>query len=302
MAPEALLDPKAATEASDVFSLGAIAYPPLRRAAPGRQPGRGGPGAGGAQRAEGLRRARRGRARAGGADPLEHPPRRRPPHRVGEPTSSKLLDEVEDELTGPGRTRRSTRRGPGAATRSRAASSSSGSSARARPASRCWRAATARSSSSRSPATPDDDARLATRRPRPSEAPQRVHRRPARGREIGGRAVLVLDKAGDETLAERLRKEGRLGLELLQRFGDDLLQAVCLAGAHGVAHRDIKPDNIGVRSRQGSGCNWSCSTSRCRAPGRSNVQVGTHRLPRPVPVEAQARRGGTCRPSGMRRR
>ena len=63
----------------------------------------------------------------------------------------------------------------------------------------------------------------------------------------------MLDKAGDETLAERLRKEGRPGLELLQRFGDDLLQAVASLERHGVAHRDIKPDNIGVRSLTSSG-------------------------------------------------
>src|SRR5207302_5581904 len=67
-------------------------------------------------------------------------------------------------------------------------------------------------------------------------------------REMHGRTVLVLDKSGDETLADRLRKEARLGLELLQRFGEDLLQAVASLERYGVAHRDIKPDNIGVRS------------------------------------------------------
>src|SRR5205085_9649224 len=66
--------------------------------------------------------------------------------------------------------------------------------------------------------------------------------------EMGGRAVLVLDKAGDETLAERLRNEGPCGLDLLQHFGEDLLQAVASLERHGVAHRDIKPDNIGVRA------------------------------------------------------
>jgi hypothetical protein len=66
-----------------------------------------------------------------------------------------------------------------------------------------------------------------------------------------GRVVLVLDKAGDETLATRLRQEGRCGLDLLQRFGEDLLAAVDSLERAGIAHRDLKPDNIAIRvSRQ----------------------------------------------------
>ena len=38
--------------------------------------------------------------------------------------------------------------------------------------------------------------------------------------EIGGLAALFLASAGDETLGERLRQEGRLGPDLLQRFGE----------------------------------------------------------------------------------
>ncbi|HSX81622.1 MAG TPA: BREX system serine/threonine kinase PglW, partial [Candidatus Saccharimonadia bacterium] len=69
--------------------------------------------------------------------------------------------------------------------------------------------------------------------------------------DMHGRMVLVLDKAGDETLATRLRQEGRCGLDLLQRFGEDLLAAVDSLERAGIAHRDIKPDNIAVRvSRQ----------------------------------------------------
>ena len=66
--------------------------------------------------------------------------------------------------------------------------------------------------------------------------------------EMAGRTVLVLQKAGDETLAGLLRKEGVPSLELLGRYGDDLLSALSSLERHGVAHRDIKPDNIGIRS------------------------------------------------------
>lgn len=49
-----------------------------------------------------------------------------------------------------------------------------------------------------------------------------------------------------ETLGQRLRKEGRLHIDHLQRFGDDLLDVVKYLEEQGIAHRDIKPDNIAV--------------------------------------------------------
>ncbi len=64
--------------------------------------------------------------------------------------------------------------------------------------------------------------------------------------EIGGRLALVLDKAGDETLGQRLRREGPLHVDLLQRFGEDLLQTIDWLEQKGIPHRDVKPDNIGI--------------------------------------------------------
>ena len=66
--------------------------------------------------------------------------------------------------------------------------------------------------------------------------------------EIAGRTVLVLQKAGEESLALHLRKYGVPALDLLQRYGDHLLSAVESLERHGVVHRDIKPDNIGIHS------------------------------------------------------
>jgi serine/threonine protein kinase len=65
---------------------------------------------------------------------------------------------------------------------------------------------------------------------------------------INGRTALLLQKAGEKTLAAQLRSEGVPSLEMLARYGDDLLSAVSSMERHGVAHRDIKPDNIGIRS------------------------------------------------------
>jgi serine/threonine protein kinase len=66
---------------------------------------------------------------------------------------------------------------------------------------------------------------------------------------IGGHAAIVIEFAGEETLAERIKREGPLGLELLERLGEDLLRAVSALEEQGVAHRDVKPANIGVGRR-----------------------------------------------------
>jgi serine/threonine protein kinase len=65
-------------------------------------------------------------------------------------------------------------------------------------------------------------------------------------RDYQGRVGILLDRAGDKTLAQRLREEGRLHLELRERFGEDLLQVVDWLEQGGVPHRDIKPENLGV--------------------------------------------------------
>ncbi len=71
--------------------------------------------------------------------------------------------------------------------------------------------------------------------------------------EIGDRAAFLMrpvfaekEKQTIETLGHRLRKEGRLHIDLLQRFGEDLLDVVKFLEERGIPHRDIKPDNIAV--------------------------------------------------------
>jgi serine/threonine protein kinase len=65
--------------------------------------------------------------------------------------------------------------------------------------------------------------------------------------EVGGRRVLVLENAGDTTLGEALRGRARLSLDLLERWGTDLLEALVALDRAGIDHRDIKPANLGVR-------------------------------------------------------
>lgn len=71
--------------------------------------------------------------------------------------------------------------------------------------------------------------------------------------DIGDRVAFLMrpvlvdrEKRIVETLGQRLRREGRLHIDLLQRFGEDLLDVVRYLEEQGVYHRDIKPDNIAV--------------------------------------------------------
>ncbi|MGH3902702.1 MAG: BREX system serine/threonine kinase PglW [Pseudonocardiaceae bacterium] len=63
---------------------------------------------------------------------------------------------------------------------------------------------------------------------------------------IGSRTALVLEHAGDATLGDVLAGRARQSIDLLERWGTDLLDAVVELDRVGVTHRDIKPANLGV--------------------------------------------------------
>lgn len=69
--------------------------------------------------------------------------------------------------------------------------------------------------------------------------------------DLGGHTALLLDYTSEGTLAHRLRHMGAVQLELLERFGDDLINAVAHLEDQGIVHRDIKPENMGL-IKQGS--------------------------------------------------
>lgn len=93
---------------------------------------------------------------------------------------------------------------------------------------------------------------------------------------IGNRVGILLAMAGEQTLGQRLREEGPLHLDLLQRFGEDLLEAVVHLHDRGINHRDIKPDNLGVRAvGRGDAVHLTLfDFSLARAPA-DNIRAGT---------------------------
>ena len=69
--------------------------------------------------------------------------------------------------------------------------------------------------------------------------------------DIAGHTSLLIDYTSEGTLAQRIRSIGAVQLELLERFGDDLLSAVAHLEDQTVFHRDLKPENVGLM-KQGS--------------------------------------------------
>ncbi|MDN5916638.1 MAG: BREX system serine/threonine kinase PglW [Pseudonocardia sp.] len=63
---------------------------------------------------------------------------------------------------------------------------------------------------------------------------------------VGTRTALLLRHAGDQTLGDVLGERRRQSIDLLERWGTDLLDAVVELDRIGVVHRDIKPANLGV--------------------------------------------------------
>jgi serine/threonine protein kinase len=70
---------------------------------------------------------------------------------------------------------------------------------------------------------------------------------------ISGRPAILMERAGDKTLAQWIRGGDPLSLDLMRRFGEHLLSAVEHLEQEGIAHRDIKPDNVGIAKIAGSG-------------------------------------------------
>ena len=89
----------------------------------------------------------------------------------------------------------------------------------------------------------------------------------------------VMPYVPGESLRQMLRRERRLSIELTLRTGGEVLDALAHAHAHGIAHRDIKPDNV-VLSPEGAvlvdlGIARAIATSGEDRVTRSGFVVGT---------------------------
>lgn len=93
---------------------------------------------------------------------------------------------------------------------------------------------------------------------------------------VAGRTALLMRSAGPKTLARKIKEDGRLSLDLLQRFGEELIEVVNYLEDHGVAHRDLKPENIGIGEASSRKLQLVVfDFSLCRTPA-DNITAGTH--------------------------
>ena len=68
-----------------------------------------------------------------------------------------------------------------------------------------------------------------------------------------GRPAILMERAGERTLAQWIRGGDALSLDLMRRFGEHLLSAIEYLEQEGIAHRDVKPDNVGIAKVAGTG-------------------------------------------------
>lgn len=93
---------------------------------------------------------------------------------------------------------------------------------------------------------------------------------------VSDRPAILMERAGEKTLAQWIRGGDTLSLDLIRRFGENLLSALEHLEQEGIAHRDIKPDNIGIAKASGNGAYRLVlfDFSLSRAPAE-NIQAGT---------------------------
>lgn len=93
---------------------------------------------------------------------------------------------------------------------------------------------------------------------------------------VAGRPAILMERAGERTLAQWVRGGDALSLDLMRRFGEHLMEALEHLEQTAVAHRDIKPDNIGVAKVGASGAYRLVlfDFSLTRAPAES-IHAGT---------------------------
>lgn len=93
---------------------------------------------------------------------------------------------------------------------------------------------------------------------------------------VAGRTALLMRSAGSKTLAQKIKEDGRLSLDLLQRFGEELIDVVNYLEDHAVAHRDLKPENIGIAEASSRKLQLVLfDFSLCRTSA-DNITAGTH--------------------------
>jgi hypothetical protein len=85
--------------------------------------------------------------------------------------------------------------------------------------------------------------------------------------EVEGMPYFVMGYVRGESLADRLFRDGRLGEDEAQRILAEVADALDHAHRHGIAHRDVKPDNVLLDDETGRALLTDFGVARAIAPG-----------------------------------
>lgn len=94
--------------------------------------------------------------------------------------------------------------------------------------------------------------------------------------EVGGRTLIVLERAGERSLADEIRQQGLLTIDELESLGEHLLRAVDYLEGEKVWHRDIKPDNLALRELPRKGRRLVLFDFSLAGTPDTDVSVGTN--------------------------
>ncbi len=109
--------------------------------------------------------------------------------------------------------------------------------------------------------------------------------------DIGASRAFLVKPAGDQTLRDRLSSDGPLELEMLERFGRQLLEAAHHLEVSGIPHRDLKPENIAIVGRESKGAlRLVLFDFSLAGVSAENIKAGTPEYLDPFLTERQPRR------------
>jgi predicted Ser/Thr protein kinase len=109
--------------------------------------------------------------------------------------------------------------------------------------------------------------------------------------EVQGIAYYVMGYVPGESLAARMKREGRMPPETVARLLADVADALAYAHRQGVVHRDIKPDNILIDEESGRAVLTDFGIARAQGGGTltgTGMIVGTPRYMSPEQAAGQA--------------
>jgi predicted Ser/Thr protein kinase len=93
--------------------------------------------------------------------------------------------------------------------------------------------------------------------------------------EADGMMYLVMGYVPGESLAARLKRDGRLGIAETRRIVADVADALDHAHRQGVVHRDVKPDNVLIDDESGRALLADFGIAKAASAGGTMTQAGT---------------------------